>query len=200
VPKKNECLNLLRMPEAEQLLVLQDMETACQTQGWAEVRQNRRYRYFVRGGLLLRPRGSLIDFRVRPRNISAGGLSALHGAFIYPGTACEVVLCKRDGAAVSVAGLVVRCRCVSGKVHELNIKFTQSVEVNEFIAVDEPVSDPPTATDAIPAAAALAAPRPNMAALAQKLEQLAASDATRAVLVAALRKVAALLRNQAGTS
>ena len=198
--KKTECLDLLRTAEDEHQFVLEELEKDGRAQNWAEARKSRRYRFVVRDGLLLHMAGSRVDFRVRPRDISTGGLSALHGAFIYPGTACEIVLPKRDGGTVTVSGLVVRCRCAYGKFHELNIKFTQSVEVNEFIAVDEPVSDPPTATDAIPAAAALAAPRQSVTALAQKLEQLAASDATRAVLVAALRKVAALLRNQAGTS
>jgi hypothetical protein len=198
--RKTECLDLLRMPEDEHLFVLDELEKDGQAQTWADARKNQRHRYLVRDGLLLHVAGSRVDFRVRPRDISAGGLSALHGAFIYPGTACEVVLCKLDGASVSVGGVVVRCRCAYGKVHELNIKFTQSVEVNEFIAVDEPVYDPPTATNAAPAAAASAAPRPSVTALAQKLEQLAAGDATREVLVAALQKVAAFLRNQADTN
>ncbi len=189
--RDHELLDLLRVPEAEQALVLEKLDHAGQTQAWVEVRQNRRHRYSVRDGILLRPSGSRVDFRVRPRNISIHGISVLHGAFLYADTQCELALRTRTGESVLVGAKVLRCRCVQGRIHELRLAFTQAIEIEKFVVVDSCalVVPPPDAM-----ARAAQPPADRAGTLVQRIEQLLATEAQRAELVSALHECVTALR------
>ncbi len=78
--------------------------------------------------LVQHPAGGTGRFLVCARNISAGGLSAIHGGYIHPGSDCKIVLPRRDGSPFAVNGVIVHCRHIEGSYHEIGIRFTQEVD------------------------------------------------------------------------
>lgn len=77
--------------------------------------------------------GSRCTIRVACRNLSCGGLSVLHSAFIHPGSRCEVELPHVDGRSKTVAGSIARCSHLSGIVHEIGIRFDEPVRINDHV-------------------------------------------------------------------
>jgi CheY-like chemotaxis protein len=77
---------------------------------------------------------SATRFAVPTRNLSAAGMSFLHGGFVHIGTKCMVQLISTHGAWQNVDGAVVRCRLLSGHFHDVAIKFTENVEPGDFAA------------------------------------------------------------------
>jgi len=67
------------------------------------------------------------------RNISASGMSVLHGGFVYPGTRCSLALKTIWGESERVEGTVAHCRLVRGRVHELGIRFKHLVDTRCFV-------------------------------------------------------------------
>lgn len=74
------------------------------------------------------------------RNLSRGGISILHGAYIHPGSAVTIYLLNHDRSPTPVPGSIIRCRHVRGMVHELGIKFSLPIDTKEFVKRD-PFSD-----------------------------------------------------------
>ncbi len=93
------------------------------------------------GGMLLNPRA----FLVCSRNLSRGGVGLLHGGFLHPGTWCQVRLRDLRGAEQTFTGRVAACRHVTGRVHEVGIRFEKPLEIDAFTAAP---AGPPTAPDA----------------------------------------------------
>ncbi len=75
--------------------------------------------------------------RVRPRNLSRGGIAFLHEAYVYPETPCTVVLISQTFQPVEVSGKVVGCRHVSGKLHEIAVAFDREIEPDEYLDIVE---------------------------------------------------------------
>ena len=71
-------------------------------------------------------------FATIPRNLSTNGISLLHGGYLHLGQSCHVSIRGVDGRAESVAGEIVRCRHVRGEVHEIGIRFLDSINPREF--------------------------------------------------------------------
>lgn len=98
--------------------------------------------------------GELSKFLVSTRNISKGGLSFIHGGFLYPGNACHLVLTTLDNQKVPIVGEIVVCRYVSGRVHEVSIRFKHDIDPGLFCEaaagerkISEPTPTPPTESD-----------------------------------------------------
>jgi len=72
------------------------------------------------------------------RNLSAGGISFLHGGYLYPGSRCIVILRKFDRQKTEVTAVVVNCRHVEGIVHEVGLKFDHRVEPRMFLQTAQP--------------------------------------------------------------
>lgn len=70
------------------------------------------------------------------RNISRQGMSMLHSAFMYPGTACRVILRSPDGTARPIRGVVRRCEHRGGKVHEVGLQFETEISLRDIIGLD----------------------------------------------------------------
>ncbi|HRJ49425.1 MAG: Hpt domain-containing protein [Phycisphaeraceae bacterium] len=77
--------------------------------------------------------GSRCTIRVACRNLSCGGISVLHSAYLHSKSRCEVALPHVDGRMVMVGGSVARCSHLTGVVHEVGIKFDQPVRINDFV-------------------------------------------------------------------
>lgn len=87
---------------------------------------------------IIQPGGGAQTFSASARDISVSGLGFFHGSYVHPGTACGVLMRTLKGDAVAVSGTVVRCKHLSGRVHEVGILFEHEVEVSQFVASDVP--------------------------------------------------------------
>jgi CheY-like chemotaxis protein len=80
--------------------------------------------------------GNPVTLRLACRNISCGGLSALHSAFAHLGTRVLVKLTKPDGQPLPIEGTIVRCTHLRGLIHELGIKFDHKVAARDLVHMD----------------------------------------------------------------
>jgi CheY-like chemotaxis protein len=85
---------------------------------------------------VIQPGGSAGTCRVACRNLSCGGMSVVHSAFVYPGSPCIAYLPRPKGGLSQVTGTIVRCVHVQGMVHELGIRFNTSIDAGEFVDND----------------------------------------------------------------
>lgn len=85
---------------------------------------------------MTQPGGSTTEVDMVARNLSAGGMSLLHAAFVYPNTKIVVRVPGISAGAVDVKGTVVRCMHVQGRVHEVGVKFDEMIEMRSFTAGD----------------------------------------------------------------
>ncbi|MEO1007318.1 MAG: response regulator [Planctomycetota bacterium] len=86
---------------------------------------------------VMQPSGGSVTIHVACRNLSRGGMSVLHSAYMHLGTTCKVRLRPLKGAEdVWLSASVVQCRHVSGRVHEVGLRFAGEVDVQDFVAVD----------------------------------------------------------------
>jgi hypothetical protein len=69
-----------------------------------------------------------VAFLVHARNISIGGISLVHGQMLYPRQRCSVGLPAQPGKWLMAHGQVVRCRHVSGMLHEVGIEFLRPLD------------------------------------------------------------------------
>ncbi|MCE9589930.1 MAG: PilZ domain-containing protein [Planctomycetes bacterium] len=73
-------------------------------------------------------------FAVKSRNISGSGIGFFHGAFLAPGTACEIVLITPDRkSGLRVMGKVAQCRHIKAFIHEVGIKFDEACDVQGLV-------------------------------------------------------------------
>ena len=68
-----------------------------------------------------------------PRNLSQGGITLLHGKFVYGSTNCMVGLHSLEGQIVPARGKVIWCRLITGHVRELGIQFDAPTDLGEFV-------------------------------------------------------------------
>lgn len=80
--------------------------------------------------------GNRVTLPVATRNISRGGISILHSAFMHVGTPCEILLKIPGGTTQSISGTVRRCGHVSGRVHEIGIQFNEQVSTKDLLGLD----------------------------------------------------------------
>jgi len=68
------------------------------------------------------------------RNISSTGLSFLYNGFLHNGTLCHMQLITADNAWIDVTAVVVRCRLIAGRVHEVGARFLRPVDDGQFVS------------------------------------------------------------------
>lgn len=133
----NDCVDLLRMGEAEIKIVLSELD-AMGGEGKGKAGRRAQRRRYQKNKILVQLQGinslSKITYRMVPSDLSSTGISLLHGAFVYPGTPCLVTLNAIDGEMVSIPGQIVRCRLITGRAHEIGAKFSDPIELNNFVA------------------------------------------------------------------
>jgi len=96
----------------------------------------RKYRERSVGVMLTQPDGSEVMLKLAARNLSVGGVSLLHSAFVYPGTDIMVDLPRVNGKPQRIRGKVMRCTHVQGVVHEVGVKFDELINLNEYKHAD----------------------------------------------------------------
>lgn len=77
-----------------------------------------------------------VSIKVACRNLSCGGLSALHSAYVHPGTKVTAIVPHPLEGGVPVPGEVVRCQHVRGMIHEIGVKFVKPIAAREFVKND----------------------------------------------------------------
>ena len=90
-----------------------------------------RYSYRVKGLVIQMQQPGFatpISYQVPTRNMSARGMSFLHGGFVHPGTRCMVQLITRYGTWNNANATTQRCRYVQANVHEVVILFDQELD------------------------------------------------------------------------
>jgi CheY-like chemotaxis protein len=105
----------------------------------SSVRREHKRWQFRHGGIpieIQHPNGHLVSLLFACRNLSAGGMAVLHSAYMHPGTKVSVQLNHHTQGPTQIPGVVKRCRHVTGKLHEVGIKFAQPIELASFLEVD----------------------------------------------------------------
>ncbi len=67
------------------------------------------------------------------RNLSSGGISLLHNAFVHPGSPCAIVLEHRVTGPCVIEGEVVRCTHRAGVLHEIGVRFHEPILVADYL-------------------------------------------------------------------
>ena len=75
-------------------------------------------------------------YLVKPCDIHPHGLVALHGAFVYDGVRCAVLLRHRNGQPAQLPATVLRCCNVAGRVYQLVATFEAAISLDEYIFAD----------------------------------------------------------------
>lgn len=84
--------------------------------------------------------GNPVTLKLACRNLSCGGISLLHSAYVHLNTRVIVRLTHPEKPPLNVEGAVKRCTHLRGLVHEIGIKFTQQIQAREYVHLD-PFSD-----------------------------------------------------------
>lgn len=84
--------------------------------------------------------GGSSKLKMACRNLSRGGMSLLHSAFMHPGSRVQVHLPRPDGTVVTTDGEIVRCTHLRAMVHEIGVRFTHPVDAKQFVQTD-PMTD-----------------------------------------------------------
>ena len=134
---KSNTLNL----SSDQLSVLMD-ELDRMSQGGTARRSHARleYRRHAIDVEVYQPSGGSVGFCVACRNISRGGISVLHSSYMHVGTKCRVKLRHKDKGDQWLVAKVVQCRHVTGRVHDVGLRFSEEVDVNDYVRLD-PLSE-----------------------------------------------------------
>ena len=120
----------IRLNSAERSKLLCRLDEEPQSGRGADRRRHKRWEFRMSdiAVLVQHPGGGMGRYLVCARNISAGGISFIHGGYIHPGSECKIVLPRRDGSPVAVVGTVVHCRHVQGAHHEVGVRFTHEID------------------------------------------------------------------------
>lgn len=85
------------------------------------------------------PDGTDTVTKVACRNLSSGGISILHSAFLHQGSVCVVVLEHPVHGNTPVKGRVSRCQHRSGLLHEIGIRFDEQINPRDYLNNDTPL-------------------------------------------------------------
>lgn len=131
--KSLQPVRTIRLP-AEQIVAMLD-EMDIEPAGWHVSRRDSRYKYRIQEVVVLMQQPGVnapMAYLVPTRNISARGLSFLHGGFVHPGTMCVVQLVTARGGQQNVVGTVRRCRYIQSNVHEVAVQFKNAIDPAAF--------------------------------------------------------------------
>jgi CheY-like chemotaxis protein len=128
----------LRMPRADLERLRQLMEADLAAGSTASNREYKRWP-FDRIPVKMEtthPGGAVTCLPYACRNLSRGGIGLLHSAFVHEGTKCVVILPHPERGEIKIPGKIVRVRHVTGKVHEIGVKFDMPVDVRRVLRLD----------------------------------------------------------------
>lgn len=131
-----EPIDTLRISDRDWMALVTAIETQSASSRSNEKRSSRSPRYRSLSTVVVRlqhPGGTEGAYKVRSRNLSPEGMAFIHGSFIYPKSPVTAILSTKTGQLVSVNGKIARCAHVTGKFHEIGVRFDQPIFVEEFV-------------------------------------------------------------------
>lgn len=139
--KPNSSINTLRLGQHDLHALLEQFDQS-QTVNNHPDREFVRWSYRVMAVDLIieQSAGSKVTLPVATRNISKGGISILHSAYIHEGTPCVINLKLPGKVTQSIPGKVVRCAHATGRVHEVGIAFSAQISTKDLLGLD-PLSE-----------------------------------------------------------
>jgi len=141
---RSRYIDSLRLSQREEEALMEQLDLESHAARGADLRRDERLPYRCSSGMIVtleHPGGSVANYLVRPRNLSRHGVGFLHGNFIHQGSHCKLHLLKLDGTPHVLEGCVVRCRHISGLVHEIGVRLDDAVDMGSFIRIAEEGSD-----------------------------------------------------------
>ena len=130
-------INTLRLSSSELKRIIDQIEAESVNDQTPE-REFVRWAYRVEAVQLVieHSSGNKVTLPVATRNISRGGISILHSAYIHAKTSCEIILKVPGGKQLIIPGNVMRCNHITGRVHEIGIKFKVQVSMKDLLGLD----------------------------------------------------------------
>jgi len=125
-------VDTLKLSDQEYRRILNSLNTCEAHPDMRRMQRRQALRYPFTGQFVLsisHPDGTRGNYLGRTRDISAKGLALLHGCFLHVNTHCFVLLPMRDGRWMRIGAVVVRCRHVQGKTHEVGVRFEEEIDV-----------------------------------------------------------------------
>jgi len=132
-------LDALRLSAAEVEAINHELDQKAEQFRGDNRRQDERHPYKRASKMVatvFHPGGTTTRYLIKPRNISRTGLAFLHGSFLHLGTQLVLSLETLHNAMVNVTGQTVHCKFVRGNVHEIGVRFTQPIDLAQFILED----------------------------------------------------------------
>ncbi len=124
----------IRLDDTRIEAILEKLDASRAQQGEAH-RNSARFSYRVKGSVIhmqMPGMASPAPFLVPTRDISATGLSFLHGGFVHLGTKCVVQLISTHGTWENVEAIVVFCEYRADMVHEVALKFKNPIDPGSY--------------------------------------------------------------------
>ena len=133
----------IRLNEKDQQSILHKLNATGGSNQSNELRAEDRLTYTANAVIvqMKHPGGNIATYKVRPRNLSRGGIGFLHGSFCYNDTPCTITLRTIENDKTEVQGAVVRCVHVQGNVHEVGVKFDEPIELYRYVQAVRTSSD-----------------------------------------------------------
>ncbi len=99
--------------------------------------KRRSYRIACLAVDLIAPGGAATAVTMVCRNLSSGGIAALHNSFLHPGTHVHVTLKHVSRGPTVLAAKVTHSQHLKGVVHQVGIKFDQPIKPSDYIKLDQ---------------------------------------------------------------
>jgi len=147
---KNEYLKSVRLNEAAQRALLKNMETGKQQVEDTKRAEERCPIHLLDVPLqVTHPDGAVARFLICLRNISPGGMSFIHGGFLYPKSKVVLMAPTIWGDVEQLEGRVANCRHVEGQNHEIGVQFDKPCDRRRFLTLpgETPLDRDPDANE-----------------------------------------------------
>lgn len=86
---------------------------------------------------IVAPGGATTAVTMVCRNLSSGGLAALHNSFLHPGTKANVTLKHVSRGPTVLSAKVTHSQHLKGVVHQVGIKLDQPIKPSDYIKLDQ---------------------------------------------------------------
>jgi len=144
--KDDKHLDLIRLSEAKRQELLAKISSNKPSQTRRQRREHERYEYrqsYVHVEAT-HPGGGVGRYVVCARNLSAGGMSFVHGGFLHTGSELRITLPAVGENQQVVLGKVVMCRHLAGSLHEVGVQFHEKIDPFQFLDPQRAKPDGPS--------------------------------------------------------
>ncbi len=150
--KPEQFQNLLRLGEGEIQKILERMDQDAAEARPKALRRSDRFEFRrSRLPVIVRHKGGTeARLLLCARNLSEGGISLIHTGYLHPGTTLHVHLTMLKGEVVAIPGQVASCRYISGRLHEIGVRFDHPIDAASFCEPQAGIVSPGVGVSASP--------------------------------------------------